>query len=670
MVGFDAYLKAFAALICLAFALIVLASSRRQGAHVFLGAFLLLLAGNQGAETLRALSGDPVRAGQWWAAATVFAAFDPLALYLFARRFDTRPQARWPVVVLAILSSALATAGIAIGTTPQITWGVSAGLLTFTGTVYAIVFAKFLRACDRAPDDTRARALLFAIGLVVLLPWQQLPNNAAAFALTLWGDLATDPAPGYAGAWSWVPLIAGVLVVVHLAGRLDNGARTRPVAARALGAGLVVTAILASSTILDLAVFTRLSPPQPRIVPGLVILGRASAALRWILFGALVSTVVVRDDLLGLSLARRRNAARVLVALGMLGIAGLLYAGFAIAFGADDVRLRPADWLLLVVVLVATQGFRPLIDGVGARLYGVPVPQDRIGAHEAYRRAVQQALAEGRDVREDPGLLRLRGELGLDPTQAALLERLAEEGLDAPLVAGRRVGGRYLVRRLVGRGGAGRVFLARDETLHRDVVLKEVLHDEPGDEATLREARAAGAVQHPNVVVVHDVLRRAGASLLVTEYVPGGSLAQRVRSEGKLPLAEGLRMLDGVLSGLEAVHARGLVHRDLKPDNVLLSDVPKLADFGIARPRGGGTARVDEPDAFVGTPGFMAPEQREGAKATPASDVYAVGLLARACIEAPLPPAVEAVIARALSPDPAARYPTAGEMRAALLAAR
>lgn len=671
MADFDAYLKAFAAAACLAFGLVVLAGGRKR-APLYLAVFLFLIAANQAVEAVRAMvvPADPTL---WSRAATVFAALDPFFLYLFAR--ETLPSSRaprWDVAAMGAACAVMVALGFQMGSTVAYTRVASALLSTYTAVAYSLAAASFLRAFAHDPSDQRSRVFFLACALVAVRPWQELSEAYTLVYLDVILDASpTDPRFGFvalAGSMSWSVMLFVLGVCIALAAILPNRAITMPTALVGLALGYVVTAGLASASIVLIPSGGRYPDPEPAYWPGLIVLGRASAAVRWLVFGGFVTAAILRDDLLGMSLARRRLAARAFIALGMAGGVGLLFAASAIVFGPSSVQLRPLDWVLIGLVMVATQGFRPLIDRVASRVYGVPMPADRVGALEAYRRALHQAAAEGRDARHDPELARLAAELGITDADAALLARLTDEAVVSPLVAGQRVGGRYRVRRLIGRGGAGRVFLARDETLDRDVVLKEVLHDEPDDEAGLREARAAGGLQHPNVVVVHDVLRRPGSSLLVTEYVPGGSLAERVASHGMLPLDEGLRVLDGVLAGLEAVHARGLVHRDLKPANVLLTaeGAPKIADFGIARTRRGVTARFDEPDAFVGTPEFMAPEQRTGARATAATDVYAVGRLARLCIRGPLPPAIERAIARALADDPRDRYVSASQMRGVL----
>lgn len=674
MAGYDAFLKAFAALACLTFAIVVLASGRRRGPPLYLSAFLLLLAGNQAAETVRGFldAGTAPIDTLFFRIATVFAALDPLALYLFAASVQPDGPRPWKLRVIATSAVLLALGALLLRTGSLATHAEIAALQTFTVIVYSIVCVRFLRAVAGDPSDRRARVLFYAAALVTVLPWVQIAGSYAVIVRDdVLGAARGEPfglIDLTVGALAWPVVFLAIVLVALLARRMPHGRQAARVAAIGLFGGYALAAGLNAYSFATAGRLGIPFEPEPTWLQGAVLLGRASAAIRWIAFGALVTGAVLRDDLLGMSLARRRTAARAIVALGMAGVLGLTVAALTILFGPQSVELRPLDWLLVGFVFAATQGFRGLIDRVAARAYGVPMPADRTAAHDAYRRAVQQALAEGRDLRSDPELARLRAELAVGAAEAGILERVAEEASSGPLVAGQRVGGRYQVRRLIGRGGAGRVFLARDETLDRDVVLKEVLHDEPDDEAALREARAAGGLQHPNVVVVHDVIRRAGSSLLVAEYLPAGSLGDRVQETGPLPLADGLRVLDGVLAGLEAVHARNLVHRDLKPANVLFDahGVPKIADFGIARVRRGVTAAFDEPDAFIGTPEFMAPEQRAGVRATAATDVYSVARLARACIASPFPAPVESVLSKAMSEDPQARFAHAGEMRAAL----
>src|SRR5581483_8821917 len=364
-----------------------------------------------------------------------------------------------------------------------------------------------------------------------------------------------------------------------------------------------------------------------------------------------------------LSAASRRLAARVLVGLALLTL-GAVALTFGLALAGDAAEARPLEIALLAAVVAASQAFRSLTDRVAQRVYGLPRPADAAAARETYRLAAQQVARRGDSPADDPFLVTLRGELGIGAAEAAALERAALEREPPPVAEGSLVAGRYRVLRALGSGGGGRAFLARDEVLGRDVVIKRVLHDEG---AALREAQIAGALSHPHVLVVYDAIPRPDATLLVLEHAPGGSLAEAVARHGPLPAQEGERVADGLLAALEAVHARGIVHRDVKPENVLLGEggFPKLADFGIAAP-----AHGQEAGTVEGTAAYMAPEQRRGEPATPRSDLYAVGLLMERCFQRPADGRWEGVLRRALAEDPKERWESAAQMRAALRAAR
>lgn len=270
---------------------------------------------------------------------------------------------------------------------------------------------------------------------------------------------------------------------------------------------------------------------------------------------------------------------------------------------------------------------------------------------------------------------------------------------------GRTMRGRYRVARPLAEGSFGRVWLATDLDLRRDVALKEVLpawqHDARAQVAFRREAFLAGSIAHPNVVTVHGVEQVRGRPLLVMEYVPGGTLEQRLRECGPLPPEEALRVADGILAGLEALHARGILHRDLKPSNVLLGTdgTPKLADFGVACSPALSDTQWCHPAAGPGSLETMSPEQARGEAVDARCDLYAAAAVlyrmlagrhyvsfdaagagaeaARAAIlgQAPLlplrgvPPAVNTLLARGLAKRRQDRFRSAAEMRAALRAA-
>jgi eukaryotic-like serine/threonine-protein kinase len=192
--------------------------------------------------------------------------------------------------------------------------------------------------------------------------------------------------------------------------------------------------------------------------------------------------------------------------------------------------------------------------------------------------------------------------------------------------------GRYVLAEPLGSGGMARVLLATDELLHRRVAVKLLRADLAADpiirERLVREARSAASFSHPNAVAVFDAGEDDGIPFIVMELVEGPTLADRLRT-GPIPLGEALSIADDVLAALEAAHDRGLVHRDVKPANVLLPDGggAKLADFGIAkgvREAAGGLTATGQ---VLGTPKYLSPEQVAGEPASPRSDLYAVGVL-------------------------------------------
>ena len=194
--------------------------------------------------------------------------------------------------------------------------------------------------------------------------------------------------------------------------------------------------------------------------------------------------------------------------------------------------------------------------------------------------------------------------------------------------------GRYALGAELGRGGMARVVAARDLRLQRDVAVKLLLPggvssaDPAARRRFVREARSAASFAHPHAVAVFDAGEDAGVLYLVMELVDGRSL-DAVIAERRLAVAEATRIGDEVLQALAAAHRAGIVHRDVKPGNVLIrtDGVAKLADFGIAKPLDDLAADVTSTGQFVGTPTYLAPEQVRGERATPATDVYAVGVL-------------------------------------------
>jgi len=192
-----------------------------------------------------------------------------------------------------------------------------------------------------------------------------------------------------------------------------------------------------------------------------------------------------------------------------------------------------------------------------------------------------------------------------------------------------RVAGRYELVRPLGHGAMATVDLARDVELDRPVALKRLAENLARDEDLqrrfLREARLAARLAHPNVVRVFDVGEDDGRPFIAMEYVEGETLAELVAQRAPLPAAEAARLGTQMCAGLAAAHAAGLVHRDVKPQNLLLSTdgVLKLGDFGIAAGHDG--TRLTLAGTVLGTAGYLAPEQARGEEVTAAADIYAVG---------------------------------------------
>jgi eukaryotic-like serine/threonine-protein kinase len=260
---------------------------------------------------------------------------------------------------------------------------------------------------------------------------------------------------------------------------------------------------------------------------------------------------------------------------------------------------------------------------------------------------------------------------------------------------------RYGNPRPIGRGGMGQIYLAEDRELGRQVAIK-ILDDRFAGNEQLRERfkrealTAARLSGHPHVVTIFDVGESQGHPFIVMEYLPGGTLAERTRRRPVEP-AEALSWLGQAAEALDAAHELGIVHRDVKPPNLLFDarDELVVADFGIARVADDTLTGMTAAGTVLGTAGYLAPEQALGQPATPASDRYALGVVgyelltggrpferqsetaeAAAHIHETVPPAsergvgvpraVDGVFQRALAKDPAERYSSGGAFVAAL----
>jgi predicted Ser/Thr protein kinase len=260
--------------------------------------------------------------------------------------------------------------------------------------------------------------------------------------------------------------------------------------------------------------------------------------------------------------------------------------------------------------------------------------------------------------------------------------------------------GGYTLESLLGRGGMGSVYLATHERLGRRVALKviapELAHDDDFRLRFLREARLAASLDHPHVIPVYDAGEVDGVLFIAMRYVPGSTLQRVLQEAGPLPVAETVRIAEQVGSALDAAHAAGLVHRDVKPANVLLAEPDGhvyLCDFGLAKPMS--SASTTRTGFFLGTADYSAPEQIEGRPLDARADVYSLGGVVFHCLTGrppftrdtefavlqahladppplvselrpALPLEVDRIVATALAKRPEARYASAGTFVGAL----
>jgi serine/threonine-protein kinase len=259
--------------------------------------------------------------------------------------------------------------------------------------------------------------------------------------------------------------------------------------------------------------------------------------------------------------------------------------------------------------------------------------------------------------------------------------------------------GRYQIARHLARGGMAEVYLARDLLLDRPVALKVLFPEFSTDRSFVerfrREARAAANLNHPNIVAVYDWGEEGGTYFIVMEYVEGRTLRDVIRGEGPLHPNRAAEIGADIAAALEFAHRRGVIHRDVKPGNVLISGTVKVTDFGIARANDP-QENLTQTGAVMGTAGYFSPEQAQGLPLDPRSDVYSLGVVLYEMVtgrppftgdspvaiayqhvrESPVPPslhnpdvpaAFEAVVMKAMAKNVADRYGSAAELRADLL---
>src|SRR6266545_1245607 len=263
---------------------------------------------------------------------------------------------------------------------------------------------------------------------------------------------------------------------------------------------------------------------------------------------------------------------------------------------------------------------------------------------------------------------------------------------------GRLIGGRYRLIAPLGEGGMATLWRAMDEQLDREVAVKLLrpqFGNDPGFAARFKqEARSAGSLSHPNIVSVYDYGTDAetGGQFIVMQLVDGEDLAAILHAHGRLETDDAVRIAIGVASALEAAHRRGIVHRDVKPGNILIDQDVKVTDFGIARAVSEASMTVT--GTTLGSVHYFSPEQARGDEVTGASDVYALGIVLYEMLTGrrpfegdsaagvalkrlnedppppstyrPVPSGLSAIVMRALQREPRDRFPDAGSFAEAL----
>jgi HAMP domain-containing protein len=319
--------------------------------------------------------------------------------------------------------------------------------------------------------------------------------------------------------------------------------------------------------------------------------------------------------------------------------------------------------------------------------------KDEIGVlSQAFKRLVE-------DLKEKAALV----DYMMANSGAAATQAIATAPTAASLRPGSTLGGRYEIKELLGAGGMGVVYRAFDRELQEPVAIKTLRPEAMlGGTVALdrfkQEIRLARRIAHRNVVRTYDLGEVNGMYYLTMEYVEGTSLKQLIVSRGKLPIAVALTVGKQLCRALEVAHAEGVIHRDIKPQNIVVepSGFLKVMDFGIARlanpPKGKG---LTEAGMSIGTPDYMSPEQLSGSELDPRSDLYAAGVVLFECVtgrvpfeaatpwalvakhieeespdprslNADVPEALAGVILKAMAKDPTQRYATASEMHDAL----
>lgn len=522
-------------------------------------------------------------------------------------------------------------------------WANGLLLASFNALAWALLVQRYL--AERSPlQRDRFGILVIAFGVTILprlLLVAQDTLSPAAFATNL-----LQPALALIA-------LAALLGLPRLAAPDQRAHATQTARSLAVLLGLVVSTWL-------LVLVPALRPAGEQLV----------YSVRWYIFVGVLVAGMRRFELLGVPPAtERRLRVALAIALAALGFAGAASALAAIPGTDDATALGGAALLVLAAAAFLAAG-----------RFGLPSAP---GDLQWRRHALYRAHIELGSPPEE--LAQMRHALGLTVREAREVEALVTAEREAPppqvpepLAEGAVVLGRYHLERLLGTGAFGRVFAAFDRVAGERVVVKELHGEWRGDaealEAFRREARVALRMRHANLVGFRGLERHGGADLLVLEHVEGPTLRQRF-AQGPLGQAMAERLARDLLDGLAALHGVGIVHCDVKPENIVLRPDGRavLLDFGAAHVQRERTGRArTRRGGAVGTPAYMSPEQSRGQRPDARADLYAVGVVLWEALTGAAPPngkvptAWAAWLQRALAREPRARWPDAAAMRRAL----
>lgn len=639
----------------------LLFTTPRRRSNVWLGAFLLLVGANFSAQALHL-----VLPHSDWARSLGYVALtlDPFALAYFASLFPRRSPNADGLGPLLLAVSGVFAAAEAVGRVfseplEGNTWRIA--FFVYLAGCYLYAARRVTAAFVEERSSIMAaqlRAVMLGVLVVTLTRVALLGDDLRPEIASLAERSGFDPDKTFMVTSLGVRCGALLVLLLWVAGTLRRASEPlrRAEGLATLRSAVVICALIAGAWAVNRVIYLAEFEGAP-LAPAPVwrsirdLSEYSTYAIRWLVFCGAMAVGIVRYQ----ALAPNADA---------LATAGLA-VGAAIAFvgiGAAGVLVGPwagAAFGVAILGALAFAGHRILRRRHGVR----PNAYFHERALEVYRAKLAATLADGGDAAA-PELVALRAKLGLRPSEhdALLAIAQAEEWRGGPVLLGR-----YRVLRRLGAGSYATVHLVQDASSGRLLALKRLLGHTAAIDAAMRELAVAQRVTHPNLIAIEEVTRVDDGAIVVMEYADGGSLRSALDSEGAIDGPRARAILRQALDAVGALHDAGIVHGDLKPDNILLAahgDV-RVADFGAARGQREGGTLAAAGAAALGTPRYIAPEVLAGARATARSDLYAIGVLAGELLRDPTEPWI-AWMRRMTAAEPSARFASTSAALAAL----